>query len=351
MRIEDFQFIGIDPGNSGAKVAVMRDGKVKYYYIPNVTGPAITLHSIPKSRDEEVLSVEIQSAENWEDRKNIFVGELARQQLQENAIQDRDRYKVDSDSVNLIVPAVLGMLYDGRPIVLGIGSTPTDIVAQKPMLIYKLVRTHSIKFHFGSKAGKTIKPEVVKVYPYAQAAAGLFGIIHNHPAKESEWDNKTVLGFDFGHGQFSMAYMENLSPITRFCFSGDFGFYKVAEAVSDFLNKIHYVTATIPQLQKAVENGFYLKNNAKIDLTPIIGRACLELVKLVKDLYISKIPAVNRDQVNSIVNMGGGGETMVQFVRDKFGMKPEIFSDSLYMNALGLLCIAIEKWSEENGAR
>jgi hypothetical protein len=59
---------------------------------------------------------------------------LALSQLRDTANQDRDRDKAEGDGVNLIIPAILGMLYPDQEVVLGVGATLTDFKKQAPLL-------------------------------------------------------------------------------------------------------------------------------------------------------------------------------------------------------------------------
>lgn len=175
---EEIQFLGIDPGNSACKYAYYCGGQIRYGMVPNITGPAITLDIPPTSNhDENIISVKVLSADDEEHRQEHFVGELARQQLQEYAGQDRSRNKADSDSVNIILPAVLGLLDTEEQIVLGVGATLQDYAVQAPLLQKKLTRRHEVIFRYGSRAGQSIRPNVVKTYTYAQAAAGLVSLL------------------------------------------------------------------------------------------------------------------------------------------------------------------------------
>jgi hypothetical protein len=348
---EEVRFISIDAGNSGNKYAYYRGGQIFYGFIPNVTGQAIPLDFPPASnREENILAIQVLSADTDEYRKPVFVGELARQQLQEYAEQDRSRNKVDSDSINLIVPAILGLLDTEEPIVLGIGATLQDYSEQAPQLQKKLTKRHEIKFKYGSRAGQTIKPNVIHTYTYAQAAAGLVGMLRTDDGRlrRNDWNNKTILGIDCGHGQFNIAVMDQLQFIKQSCFSLDYGFYRVVSAVQQHLNKKpYYVTASIPQLQEAVEKGCYLKNGHKIDLEPIIDTACGQLMEMVYSEITSKVSKVLFDKITEVVVMGGGAQIMAPFVGSKL-MKPEIADNSLYANARGLLLVAKEKWENEN---
>ena len=164
MKDEQVRFIGIDPGNNGVKYAYFSGDQVQCGFIPNVSGPAIKLDFPPAGRDEELLSVEVLSAEDTEQSKPTFIGELARTQLQEQADQDRDRNKAESDSVNIITPAVLGLLGDSQKMVLGVGATLQDYSVQAPLLQQKLTKRHEIYYQYGTRAGETVRPEVIRTW-------------------------------------------------------------------------------------------------------------------------------------------------------------------------------------------
>lgn len=355
MKQEDFKFIGVDAGNSAVKYAYFCGGQIRFGMVPNITGRAIALDIPPASpRDEEIISVRVLSADDDEQRKEHFVGELARRQLQEYAGQDRSRNKADSDSVNIILPAVLGLRDTEEPIVLGVGATLQDYATQAPLLQKKLTRRHEIVFRYGSRAGQSIRPNVVKTYTYAQAAAGLISLLRTDEGRirRTDWNDQTILAIDFGHGQINVAVMDRLQFVMAACFAMDYGFYRVVSAAQNYLNTKHYVTASIPQLQEAVEKGFYLKNNSKIDLRQPIDSACEKLTdKVVEEIKVH-VPSMLLDRVSTIVAMGGGGKTMAPFVGSAFpAMKLEIAENSLFANARGLLLVAREKWEKENALR
>ncbi len=343
------KFIGIDAGNSGCKYAYFKEGQLVYGCIPNITGKAITLDIPPSGIDERLLAVEILSADEAEERQPVFVGELARQQLQEYAQQDRSRNKAESDAIKLIVPAVLGLLGDEAKIVLGIGATLQDYADQAPLLQKNLTRRHEVKFNLGSKAGKILRPEVTATYTYAQAAAGLISLLKDDygQIRRVELANQTVLALDFGHGQVNVALMDKLQFIKKACFSVDYGFYRIISAVQNYLNaKPYYITATIPQLQTAVEKGFFIWKGQQIDLTEVIEESCAKIVELI---YNEVMVHTNNLNIDTLVVMGGAATIMTPFVGSRFGYIPELALDSMYANARGLLLIAKEKWEKENG--
>lgn len=355
MKQEDLRFIGIDAGNSAVKYAYFCGGQVRFGMVPNITGPAMTLDIPPASpRDEEIIAVRVLSADEDEHRKEHFVGELARRQLQEYAGQDRSRNKADSDSVNIILPAVLGLLDTEEQIVLGVGATLQDYAVQAPLLQKKLTRRHEVIFRYGSRAGQSIRPNVVKTYTYAQAAAGLVSLLRTDEGRvrRTDWNDETIMAVDFGHGQINVAVMDRLQFVMTACFAVDYGFYRVVGAVQDYLNTKYYVTASIPQLQEAVERGYYLKNNSKIDLRQTIDGACEKLANKIADEIRVRVPSMLLDRVGTIVVMGGGGKTMAPFIGSIFpAMKLEIAEQSLFANARGLLLVAREKWEKEYALR
>jgi hypothetical protein len=343
------QFVGMDAGNSTTKWATFdKEGKIIYGSIPNVAGPAIDLDFPPTGPSQDVMCVTIEN-EITKVKQKMFLGNLALNQLQDVARQDRSRDKANSDNINLFVPAVLGLLDDGRPIVMSVGCTLTDYSDQAPEIVEKLTGNNfKVKFHYGSKAGKEVDLLVAKTYTYAQCAAGLIGMLKTD-RDSARWLEKTVLGIDFGQGQINVAVMQDLMLIKQSCFSVDYGFYRVVSAVDDFLSrKPHYVTATIPQLQSAVENGRYVKNNVPIDLSGTIHSACQTIADQIHSKIISKLPPSLYDSINTIVLMGGGAKAMEPTIKAKFGLPIEIADDAMYANARGLLLVAREKWGKEN---
>ena len=108
----DINFVGFDPGNNGLKVAYFpAPNKLGYKFIPNISAPAIQLDIPPVGEDEDVLAVEVLSADK-EFQAPTFLGNLALQQAQDKAEQDRRRDRSESVTVNQLVPAVLGLLYE-----------------------------------------------------------------------------------------------------------------------------------------------------------------------------------------------------------------------------------------------
>lgn len=349
---DDIIFVGADPGNVALKLAFFRGDNLYMRYIPNTNGPGINLTETPTGPDEKCLAVKVLSSENDSFRNQVhFIGDLAKRQLQADAEQDRDRNKVSSDSVNLITPAALG-LFGNEKLVLCMGATSSDYEQQAPLLQKKMTGKHKIYYQYGSFAGQVVEPEVLATYTYAQAVAGLFGLLYTKRVSSNDWKNSTVMALDFGHGQLSVAVLENLDVVRRACFSLDFGFYQIAEAVQDYLNKApYYVTATIPELQDVVEKGYYLKHGKEISVREIIDTATNNLMETAYREIRAKITKVSQklyDQISTIVVMGGGGETMAPVVGSKYGISPLIAPDAVYINAIGLAWMAKRKWEKEH---
>lgn len=345
-RMTNPVFIGIDPGNSACKYVFLSNGRIIYGQIPNVIGPAVPLTIPPVGLDEDVLAVRGDFIE-----QPIFLGKLALNQLQDAANQDRSRDKAMSENVLSMIPTVLGIVGDSAPFVLGVGATLTDFAEQSPALKKRLTRKYEVEFAYGSKAGKVLRPEVVKTYTYPQAAAGLLGMMRSIDGSVNrlDWMDKTVIALDFGHGQVNVAVMKEMGFIQDACFSLDYGCYRLVTAVQEFLNaKPYYITASIPQLQKAVEDGFYVQRGKSIDLLPIIEDAAGKLVDMVYREVSSRVPKVLLDEVSAVVTMGGGAWRMNPFVGAKFYMIPEVAEKNIYANAVGLLLAAREKWGKEN---
>ncbi len=347
-------FVGADPGNSALKLAYFIGNEMYYKYIPNVTGLGITLSEPPSVSNERCLAVKVLSSDVDEFRSEIhFIGDLARQQLQGEAEQNRDRKKVETESINLILPAALGLFSESRKIVLGIGATLTDIGDQALLLQRKMTRRHKIWYQYGTMADQTIEPEVIETYPFGQCLGGMIGLLRTGQVNKKEWGESTVLGLDFGHGQVNIAILDKLERIERACFSLDHGFYKIASAVQDYLNAApYYVTASIPEIQEVVEKGYYMKHGKKIDLTAVITEACNGLMDLIYREAESKLVKVSKvlyDKISKIVVMGGGGPTMAPFVGSKYGINPIIAPESVFTNAIGLAWIARNKWEQAHG--
>ncbi len=353
---EEVKFISVDMGNSAAKICEFgKDGRIEFSTIPNIAGPACSLKFPPSGSDDNILSVKVQTAEEPEHREEYFVGKLAQRELQENADQDTDRNKAESYGINIITPTILALHSTGTPMVLCTGATFQDFADQSPRLKQRLTQRHKVLFRYGTHAGQTVDANVTSTYTFPQLGAGLIGMLRDDQGRprRDDWDNKTVLGLDFGHGQVHFGIMQNLEFIQSSCHSTDFGCARIISAVQDYLNAApYYVNATIPQLQEAVERGYYLQHNNKIDLSEIIEAAQAEIMEqLYRALSNPKnISKALFDSINEIVIMGGRAVLMAPYVGAKLGMKPEISRNYLVENARGMLLIAQDKWRAENGS-
>lgn len=344
-------FVGFDPGNNGLKVAYFKvPNKIGYMFVPNISAPAIPLDIPPVGEDEDVLAVEVLSADK-EYQVPTFLGTLALQQAQDKAEQDRRRDRAESVTVNQLVPAVLGLLHEeGTPFVMTVGATLQDIREQKDKLIRKIEKKHRVKYLYGSLAGRTIEPVVIQCNTYPQAAAGLYSLLRNDDGsvRRFDWADKTVLAIDIGHGQINFAVMDKMVFVKEACFSRDFGNYRVVNAVKDYLNSApYYVTASIPQLQKATEDGYYSIGRDKIGLRDVIVAATQETVELAYREIKDELPASLYNQITDIVVLGGVADRVAPLVQEKFSLPVEKAKVSLFENARGNLLQAREKWEAE----
>jgi hypothetical protein len=344
-------------GNSAAKVCEFGpDSRIRFSTIPNIAGPAKSLKFPPGGLDDNILSIKVQSADESEHREEFFVGKLAQRELQENADQDIDRNKAESYGINVITPTILALHSEDIPMVLCTGATFQDFADQSPRLKEKLTQRHKVWFRYGTHAGQSVEAHVIRTHTFPQLGAGLIGMLRDDSGKQrrEDWDNKTVLGLDFGHGQVHFGILQNLEFIQSSCHSTDFGCARIISAVQDYLNAApYYVNATIPQLQEAVERGYYMQHNNKIDLSEVIGDAQMEIME---QLYraITNPKNISKalfDSINEVVIMGGRAAMMAPYVGAKLGMKPEISKNYLEENARGMLLIAQDKWRIENGLR
>lgn len=347
----DINFVGFDPGNNGLKVAYFTaPNKLGYKFIPNISSPAIPLDIPPVGEDEDVLAVEISSADK-EFQAPVFLGNLALQQAQDKAEQDRRRDRSESVTVNQLVPAVLGLLYEeGKPFVMTVGATLQDIREQKDKLIKKIEKKHKVKYFYGSLAGRTVEPVVIECHTYPQAAAGLYSLLRNDDGsiRRYDWADKTVLAIDIGHGQINFAIMQNMVFIKEACFSRDFGNYRVVNEVKDYLNSApYYVTASIPQLQKATEAGHYMIGGKKVDLRDVITTATKETVDLAYREVKDELPASLYNQITDIVVLGGVADRVAPMIQNRFSLPVEKGRASLFENARGNALQARQKWEAE----
>jgi hypothetical protein len=358
MRMRDeVKFISVDMGNSAAKVCELGpDGRIRNKIYPNIAGEAKKLKFPPGGEDDNCLSVKVLTANEPEYREEFFIGKLAQRELQDNADQDTDRNKAESYGINIITPTILGLHSNDIPMVLCTGATFQDFSDQSPRLKDKLTGRHKVWFRYGTHANDSVDAHVIKTYTFPQLGAGLIGMLRDDQGRprRDDWDNKTVLGLDFGHGQVHYGILQNMEFIQSSCKSTDFGCAGIVSAVQDYLNTKYYVCASIPQLQEAVERGYYMQHNQKIDLTEVIDEAQNEIMdQLYRALTNPKnISKALFDSINEVVIMGGRGAKMVPFVGSRFEhIKPEVSQNYLEENARGMLLIAQDKWRIENGLR
>jgi hypothetical protein len=348
--------VGIDMGNSGLKMVEFTKTGLKQTFIPNVIGEAITLTDPPSSTspDEDVLSVRVLTAKNEEHREEKFIGKLALQQNQSDAEQDfLSRNKSEGPAINIIVPAALGLTGSKLPIIAGIGATFTDIEREAPLLQDALTRKHKIEYRYGSKSGKILEPEVIFSTIYPQCAAGIFSMATGDDGRarkeRTHWVDETILGVDIGQGQFNIAVMEGMVPIKEACFSGDEGFYQIAEDVLAWLSKNYHVSGTVPQIQKFISQGYYQKHNQKIDLTEIIDIACGNLIQKIYNATKSRISKKSKilfDQINRVVALGASAQITPPFIGAAFGLPVEVSDNPRGENARGLGLIAWRQWNK-----
>lgn len=354
--VSSINFTGFDPGNNGLKVAYfVSPSKIEYKFIPNISSPAIHLDVPPVGEDEDVLAAEVLSADSGEFQQPVFLGTLALQQGQDKAEQDRRRDRSESVTVNQLVPAVLGLLHEeGVPFVMTVGATLQDIREQSGKLIKKIERKHRVKYLYGSLAGRTIEPCVIQCYTYPQAAAGLYSLLRNDDGsiRRYDWADKTVLAIDIGHGQINFAVMQKMIFIKEACFSRDFGNYRVVNSVKDYLNSApYYVTASIPQLQKATELGYYMIGGKKVDLREVIMAETKELINLAYREIKDELPPSLYNQITDIVVLGGVADRVTPMIQDRFSLSVEKARVSLFENARGNALQARQKWEEETKKR
>lgn len=345
------KFVGFDPGNNGLKVAYFKDpNKIGYMFVPNISTSAISLDIPPVGEDEDILAVEVLTSDKGF-QEPAFLGNLALQQAQDKAEQDRRRDRSESVTVNQLVPAVLGLLYEeGRPFVMTVGATLQDIREQADKLIRKIEKKHRVKYFYGSLSGRVVEPVVIECNTYPQAAAGLYSLLRNDDGsiRRYDWADKTVLAIDIGHGQINFAIMDKMVFLKEACFSRDFGNYRVVNAVKDYLNSApYYVTASIPQLQRAAEVSYYTIGGNKVDLRDVIITATKETVDLAYREVKDELPASLYNQITDIVVMGGVADRAAPMIQDRFSLPVEKARVSLHENARGNLLQARAKWEAE----
>jgi hypothetical protein len=142
--------------------------------------------------------------------------------------------------------------------------------------------------------------------------------------------------------------MDKMIFVKEACFSRDFGNYRVVNAVKDHLNSApYYVTASIPQLQRATEAGHYRIGGRKIDLKDVILAKTKEIVDLAYREVRDAIPTSLYNQITDIVVMGGVTDRVAPLIADRFSLPVEKARVSLYENARGNLLQARVKWEEE----
>ena len=350
-------FIGIDPGNSAAKVvANLADGPDDIEMIvPNVSALAEELDSEPVSTDPaERIDVEILNpAPGYEGE--YFIGQLAAKQLTDDVEQDRDRDKANSDNINLITPAVLAMFcHSGDKVVLGIGSPFADFQAQRPQIVERLQRRFQIRFgkYAGPRSGGVVLFEVIRVSPYPQTAGGYIAqALGPTGAAHPEWAQQNVVVFDLGLGQTGFAYMSAGEPQKPGCHSVDApaAFLQVAKGVQDYLNSTYRRDLTIPETLDIIEAGEYRIRNEILDITNVVILETEQLVGRIKKRWEEKVPVRLRDQANAILLIGGGAlaPDVDKIFSDEFGLPVTIGQNSRFSNARGFLEHARKKYQKE----
>ena len=345
--------VGIDPGNSSAKVvASMSNGTEHKYVVPNVSAlaeeldvPPVSMHPLDRI-DLEILN----PAPGYDGER--FIGKLAVKQCSQDIKQDRKRNKANSDNINLITPAVLAMLcQDGDQVVLGIGSPFADFQSQRPKIVERLQRVFRIRFgkYAGSRAGQTIEFEVISVSPYPQTAGGYIDqamgpIGLSHP----EWARENVVTIDLGLGQTGFAYFSEGEPAKPGCFSVDEAFIRAARGVQQFISSAHYVDYTIPEILNVIERGKIVLENEHIDMTPMVEIELGQLVSALQKRYDEKMPAKLKGEANPILLIGGGSLApgAVDIFQEHFRLPVVVGHDPRYSNARGFREHALKKYEK-----
>ncbi len=348
--------IGLDAGNSAAKMVVYLEGAVQgplRVLIPNVSARAEALDIPPQSSDIwDRLHIEIMGAKSPFDGER-FIGALAARQLFD-VEQDRRRNKSESDNINLITPALLAAICQpGDKVVLGIGSPFTDFAAQRERIVERLQRRFSVRFgDYSTKPGAVVDFEVTKVYPYPQTAAGYVAqAISGLGAAHPEWNDAAVLVVDLGLGQTGLALLDCGEVIKAGCVSIDEpAFLRVAQGVQRHLNTEYQRDLTLPEVLRVTEAGRYQINAHSIDLSPVIDLECEELAVGLRRRCEELIPSRLRDRVSALLLIGGGA--MTPGAADKFAaayrLPVFVGDDPRYANALGLAEQARMKYEKES---
>lgn len=347
-------FIGIDAGNSTAKVAAMTDGValVSQAIVPNVSALAEELSIPPSSADPlKRLDMEIMNAEKGYEGE-YFVGHLAAKQLAREVEQDRSRDKANSDNINLITPAILAALcHSGDRVALGVGVPFTDFQSQRAKIIERLQRPFQVRFGpYSDRPGQVVDFEVDRVYPYPQTAAGYLAQALGQTGKEHpEWASSCILVLDLGLGQTGLGYVESGEPAKAGCFSVDEAFLRVATAVQRYLNAEHQKDLTIPEILDVIEIGKYPHGTDPIDLTAIIYSGCEQLVRAIKKRFDDLVSQKMRDQVSAILLLGGGSLApgMDQVISEEFRLPAVVGENPRFANAMGLMIQAKAKYTKE----
>jgi hypothetical protein len=142
--------------------------------------------------------------------------------------------------------------------------------------------------------------------------------------------------------------MDKMVFVKESCFSRDFGNYRVVNAVKDFLNSApYYVTASIPQLQRATEAGYYTIGRDKIDLREVIAEATKNTIDLAYREVKDELPASLYNQITDIVVMGGVADRVAPLIQERFSLPVEKAKVSLFENARGNALHARQKWEAE----
>lgn len=336
--------IAIDPGNDSTKYAY-RDaaGQIVTGDIDNVAGPAIEL-DIPPARGEQRELLHISLADPPEGYEGEwFLGPLALTQLQEDAIQDRSRRRANSIAANLIAPAALAMACEDREqVVLGISTTIRDYAVESPLLAERLRGRRAVRFHLGPLAGSARGPMVDDVRACPQSvASGIDELLDDRGnPRHLDWLMKPLMIVNIGHGQINYAILAppKLQYVREAADSLDIGFWRVAEAVRDYLNgEPWYYRATIPQLKQAVIEKRIWLDGEEIDLRPVVDGVISNTVERLYRSMEERVPPALFRQSEVVIVAGAPARMVAGAIQERFRRLVHVGADPKYADARGTL--------------
>jgi hypothetical protein len=336
--------IGIDPGNYATKYAYRdQDGRIVTGEIDNIAGPAFNLDAPPAGGEQaDLLHVSLTEPEDGYEGE-WFLGRFALNQLQDQALQNRDRRRAETHAVNLIAPAALAMIcQDREQITLGVSATIRDYSVEAPLLGERLRGRHPVTFHLGPLAGVTRGPHVLSVEPFPQAVATAFDELMGDDLKPRpvnfDWRARPITVINLGHGQINYAVLApKLQYVREAADSLDIGCWRVVEAIRDYLNGYPwYFPGTIPQLSQAMIDQYIMIDGERVDLKPVIEEVFSSLADRLFRAVNERAQVLFR-QTETVILGGAAARAASEVFQTKFKRQVVVGQDPKMADARGIL--------------